>query len=411
MTAVHLGVAASLAVLCWVPVAAWADEPVVHAASVTDAIEVATPWVGETSVYAQGLSSLMADKAPQVVQTSTWKPCAGTPESQDRLRILLDKAESDVANLRPAARGALDQAVAAMGCLRDPLDARVASRVYFLRGVDAVRAQNKAEALTSFRQALLFDVGLRWDAAFSPDVKVVFDEAVDTMVGEPQTARLVFAPHPGDGSLWVDGREIALNRDEVVLAAGDHVVQVKRPLEETVDTGRLVVGSSDVAVLVVPAAVTDEVLAWVDMPAQATRLGAVLSTALPAGSRVWIVPEDRTVWSGTVGGEYWRRLDAPERTGNPLLVAGATTTGVGVAGAVAGAALALAARGRVTGWDAPDRAVYDKAASTYALGRVVGVGGLGVAAAGVGLCGAAVAIGGGASVSASPGGVVLHVAR
>jgi hypothetical protein len=394
---------------------AWAGDPVVHAAGETDAVGVVAEATGRSpeTLYAAPLGELMSGREPEGLGGVELLTCAGVPEGHGKLRQILDQAESHVSNQNKGATAALTQAEATLRCLREPLDTKLAARVFFLGGVVASRLGDRATALDRFHQALVFEVGLNWDPSFEPAVREVFDAAVELSLSAPQTATIRLLPHPGERSVWIDGRDLPPSRELATVAAGRHFVQIARPMEGGVVTGEVVLGREDGAVVLVPGAVTGEVLQWAGDEVRADDLAALLSVAVDPGQDLFVLTRGQ-VYAGVAGEGRFERIGGkdPANTGAALRASGAVALGVGAGAAVLGwlqgGAAATAAANADAGHDldafgaAGKRAVLWRAV-TYAG---AGVGGAGLVTLGVGLTPGFLSGGPGVHL---PGGAALKV--
>jgi hypothetical protein len=146
--------------------------------------------------------------------------CSVDGAGNGALRDLVTRAEGHLAYQRTAeASAVLDTAAASLACLPEPIEASLAARIAWLRGVLALRSGSTTEAASAFRLAATFQPGLTWDSRFPPDTTGTFDAArvlpaasVEVPVGVGGTA-----------TLWVDGRAAAT---PLRLAPGRHYLQV-----------------------------------------------------------------------------------------------------------------------------------------------------------------------------------------
>ena len=287
-------------------VSAYAADPVLVYQPTEGAIEEVAQWSEKPvdSLYAVSMTDLLASRKPEIVGGRSFH-CAGAPESHLKLRQTLDNAEKAVSYVKTQiARANLDAATDTLRCLMEPVNTKLVSRIFFMRGVVSLQEDDQASALNEFRQALLYDVGLEWDSAFPPEYRASFDLATEGIQGE-RTSRMQIIPHPGEQSLWVDGQQIPATRTDIGLSAGRHLVQIGSSIVESIEVE---IGMNETISLVVPAAVPDTVLSWVLDPERQADLAIVLGILMPGQGGTYVVT-DGQVWWGVPGQSAWLRTD------------------------------------------------------------------------------------------------------
>lgn len=293
-------------------------------------------------------------------------------------------------------------AAAALGCLSEPLEPALASRVWYLRGLVSFAAGEDTAAEEAFYRARAFDPNLVWDENFAPDARPLFDRtAVRAKVAEPTWVEIV--PLPAPGELRVDGHPVDAPEGRIALPPGPHLVQIgaSQPLTLTLEMRDGVEGT-----LVVPALLPADTLAWADDALHQQALSLAFAATLQRDRTVFVTDEGG-VWQVRAGRDDWVELRAPSKkpvraepetpaapadrkrtAGRWLAVAGGTVMLAG--GTYAGVNMARAWEAYDTGsnaneWDTyvAAEAEYTPARARMRVGDAVAAGG--AAVLGVGL--------------------------
>jgi hypothetical protein len=304
---------ALLLALWWTPTARSADL-VIHGTEDADAALTQVSehaGVERSSLRAANIGDLVLTRPPMLVGPGRVDRCTSSPATNADVRAAAEVAEGSMAFMEyDRAVEDLDAAYQTLGCLIEAVDAEVASRILFLRGVALYNSGDADGARTAFRQAHLFDPALTWDDNYAPDPLAQFEAARMALSGAPDLALRVI-PGAETAQVHVDGRRIG---GEVTLSQGDHLVQVGGT---TVATVHLHLEAGEPATLLMPAIVPPGAVAWPADPALGPNLSALLAAVLGKGFVVYVVHEENT-WRGTTGEPAWETLseepvaEAPE---------------------------------------------------------------------------------------------------
>lgn len=339
---------------------------------------------GSTTLLPVRPAEIPGADRPTVLGAST-RFCRGEAGNA-AIREQVSRAEGHLAYQRTAeARVVLDAAAAQLECLPEPIEASLAGRLFFLRGIVALREGDAAGAARVFRLAGLFQPGMPWDDHFPPDPTGTFTRA---LAPQPATVGVPVGLGPGS-STWVDGRAPAAG-PALQLTPGAHYVQV-------VDNGRahtvvLEVAADRPVALLTPGWLATVDLAAADDAARRT-LAEVARAAFPgdtlyavAAGRLWRVD---TVWKAVPGAvSRSPRCAAPRRCVGQVLLGGGVGLVAGGAGALALAQLRVSALAASPDGETVEAyqarvGAQDEAARWLPVGGVIA--GVGVVAAGVGL--------------------------
>lgn len=313
----------------------------------------------------------LLERGPVLLGNGRLLECRAGQVDQVDFDGLLAEAEEAVLWGEERSLTLLAQGELLLRCVRQPIRADAAARLYFLSGVH-VAYLDPNRARTAFRNALRFRPDLSWDHNFPPDGIEQLALAREDLVGAPPVPLKVFPP---PASLTVDGRLALL---PVVVNPGPHLVQTGGvTLEVQLPPG-------EDSALVVPAAYPGSARDWMDDPVRRDGLVALLDATLDPRADAWLV-RGESRWRRVDG--VWFRVAVPgfaegdairlERSPERWMVAGAV--GVGVGAVLAGG-----------GWGA-GRARYDDYGLLRAPGaddagydavRAVHGGGLALSAAG-----------------------------
>jgi hypothetical protein len=187
-----------------------------------------------------------------------------------------------------AARLGLELAAQGMSCLAEPLEASMASRIFFLRGFLEWETGNETEARSAFQRAVAFAPGIQWDDRFPPNAQSLLEEVIaDEVQAVPETLTL------GHGlrkvpTLWLDGRPARVEAGQLDITPGHHLLQMLQP---EVVTLPIHIQDTRPLALVKAQSMAEAPLASL----QGTReLAALLEQEFGAGSRVWVFAGENT---------------------------------------------------------------------------------------------------------------------
>lgn len=376
--------------LLWIS-AARAQELVVRAelsapaATAQVAEDAARPSDGLRAVT---LPELLVGRPPVVLGQGSVELCRVEPMAATAVAEASRRAESNVLYVEyDAAMADIEAATRALGCLKEHADPRVASRLYYLRGLIAWQRGDAAQARIDFRQAHVYDPALAWDANFPPSGKAPFEEAARD-VAASSTVLLDWLPVPDGVRVLVDGVEVADPGAGVHVRPGEHLVQL---VGASISTIRVRVEGGP-ATLFVPNAVPESLAREVEAADAAPVLARVLAASTAPGQPVYVALPTGT-WRGAAGEPAFERL-ATRDPHRGRRVAKRVLLGSGGAVFVAGGALAGAsflqatslARAAPNGtWDEYQAAVprYERAKTRLTIGEAAAASG--VVLLGVGL--------------------------
>lgn len=315
--------------LLWVATlaSAWAGDVLMVSArsDVADAVArvAAAEHVPATDVSVLSITANLPAQDWVLVGSGRADVCATTPATLAELRAAIESAETHIAYLqRDEAVTKLDAASQRVPCLNEPLDANLAARLYYLRGVVAHGAGDSPSAEAAFRQAFAFQPSLKWDPNFPPDAVPLFESS--SITGKPSPLSLVPAPP----AMWIDGH---MATGSVDIAPGVHIVQFGEPLI----TIRVVADAGSPLAIVRPKLVPANAASWASEPARREALSAVMAAAFGSGKTVY-VDDGSTIWRAVTGPSEWSALaapaavsvltDSPEPVNLPLNSTGSATT-------------------------------------------------------------------------------------
>ena len=158
--------------------------------------------------------------APRVVGAATLRHCSGSPTRAAELRALQVRAESALRDGEASvAQDHLDLAIAGLGCLSEPVEAKVGARLLLLRGVAMAQAGDAERARAELQTALALDPEVKWLEGLAEEHAILLEETRATT----PSAELTISPPPRGATPWVDGKPVKVG---VVVRPGLHLVQV-----------------------------------------------------------------------------------------------------------------------------------------------------------------------------------------
>ncbi len=319
--------------------AALAVTPVLHQGDAAEAIEVvaASTGVPPWELRPVEVGQLFPGGGVLVVGHAQPAPCAAAPSTNAAVRELVSAAEKRLVRQEWAEmRERLAAAAAALPCLGEPAEASLAARLFFLDGFAAAELADVPAAESAFRRARASQPELAWDERLAGAGRAAFD----TTATRTSEGRLALGPGLGDvGTLWVDGRLATLEQGVLVLAEGEHLVQVLQP---SVSTYAVRVRPNNPVALVRAPQARDEALGAVSDPRGRLVVEAAAEGLLGPDVELWVAGNGslwhvRPAWEvAQVRPRPAAPIPARYGTSRVLVGLGAGLTLVGGAGAVYG---------------------------------------------------------------------------
>ncbi len=243
------------------------------------------------------MEALIAADSPRLLGIGTLDHCADAAMDLTTIQAALNAAEGHSNYMEyPEAIEKIDQALARLPCLNEPLDPDLAARLLLLRGHAAFAQGDSPKAWADFRQARLIAPELAWGDEFSTEVRPLFDGA-GAELANTTPMPLAVTPREQLDRLWVDGRAA----DTVEIRRGRHLVQYE--IGTTLGSVWLDLTSDLELTLVLPAAYPADAHTWAADAERRDALGALLAAAAP--TETIYVPLDDIVWRFDGGDRVW----------------------------------------------------------------------------------------------------------
>jgi len=228
--------------------------------------------------------------------------------------------------------------------ITEPLPAEVYARVPFLRGVIHYYGEQPVAAREAFRDAVLRQPEMEWDATYPPDPQQVF---LDGVADAYRSDRVVLALDAVDRPerLLVDGAEVAPSAAEVELLGTDHLIQVGSG--DAVATVVLHTGGAERVALVGPKYVAQGLTLDPASEQGAAAFAVLAAASMGAGHRDVVVlssPSAESAWQYDDIDRTWTSVSLVL---SKKLAEGRKVSGIG--GALVGVGSALAVTGAIIG--------------------------------------------------------------
>lgn len=181
-----------------------------------------------------GLETLHVSQVPFFAPTPLWvvgdagvKACGGEPTSLGEIRELVEagKRSADELNDKRAAFK-FREAWLALECAAEPVPHELLYEIHFYGGVAAFVAGKEAVARTKFRAAVATAPDREFDPGYPPEIARLYEAAREDRDGS-QLELSVQDPHDEIEGAWVDGVAMGMDGEASILAAGDHLFQVR----------------------------------------------------------------------------------------------------------------------------------------------------------------------------------------
>ena len=148
---------------------------------------------GECSVYSKSIEDVTSALANVQTALDYWE---------------LDKADGHLLRVEGNLR-----------CLNEIASSQLLSEVYFVSGLTYFQRKDEKNAIAQWEQALTFDDQLKWNEAYEPSGKPLFEQTSYELTFSAKTNLI---PLPNTMSMTVDGSE---TNGVTPLYAGKHLVQ------------------------------------------------------------------------------------------------------------------------------------------------------------------------------------------
>ncbi len=253
------------------------------------------------------MSDIASGRLPVVLRGGEAKHCSGAPISMARIKMMVQQAENELAYFElEKAKARLNKAAQGLGCLREPVDAAIASRLYLLRGITAESLEDVPLATTSFEGAVVFNPAMEWDNYFAPHFKPRFD-AAKKQYAMSKEVPLRIIPNASSSMIWLNGIPVAAG-EEIGVIPGQHLIQFDA--DQMITTTIVINPLDNEAMIVAPSVVPTEASAWVEDEAKQKDLSLVLSGILEPDSTVY-VHNGGNLYATQIGSETWEQLAVP----------------------------------------------------------------------------------------------------
>jgi hypothetical protein len=280
-----------------------------------------------------------------VVAPAEMAPCDADSLGLEQIQASLVEAEGLMQALEyEQALQMLEELDAKLCGVTEPMPAEVYARVPFLRGVIHYYAEKPAAARDAFRDAVLRQPEMEWDATYPPDPQQVF---LDGVADAYRSDRIVLALDAADRPqrLLVNGTEVDAAAAELELLGPEHLLQVG--VGDSVATVVLHTGGALRVELVGPQYVAQGLILDLESEHGAGAFAVLAAAAEDAGHREVVV-------LGSPSAEFAWQYDDIDRAWTSVslvlskkLAEGRKVSGIG--GALIGAGAAVAVAGAVIG--------------------------------------------------------------
>jgi hypothetical protein len=389
--------------LALIPLAALAAEPAWYSGDAQEAAQVVREL--DLQVELRPLDALLPTGSPSAVDALVLR-CTGDPLPRYVLEERLAAGESALAYVDyQRAEAELRHADEALSCSSEPVDAALAARVQFLRGVAAVGRGDEPGARAWFERAHTLLPGAVWDRSFPAALGREIFEQAGADVAALEKVELLVLPEPRDIALTVDGRRIYEAGRSLELPPGRHHVHSQGRSFE------LDLGEAPRPVLIIPDGLQDIGAGWMEDEHSCRSLDLLLAGEGEPGDLVFIAEGSawRRVegrWTDLTGweGETCRDLNPgavqvvgfrlpQEGAPRALTLGGGVAVVGGVALAASGYAIALSATRDLETWQDYEDAVPRHAVGSTMLYTGEIVAGIGAVSLAGGLIADRVAVG------------------
>ena len=317
--------------------AAFATPVVLHRSTDPDAIRSAI--IQSAGVPIGGLTithfdAFRANLNPKWSGLGEIADCKTVATDSPTLTALAKSAEGKLMYMELVdAAATLSTAADGLRCLTTPVDATMAARIGFLRGVVSIELGDKAKAWDHFATATRYQPDLVWDAQF-PNTGEALLNATKSELSSTAIPLALVPTITEEGRLYVNGAQPSTPASSLALTPGEHLIQVRTAGGITGYTATLVAASTPS--LLLPEMLADDALAQVATEEGRSELSRLVSVAFESGTPVYVAHDD-LLWRTASGFGAWENLrpeqvpalsvaDRTRLKSNIWLLGGITTT-------------------------------------------------------------------------------------
>ena len=265
-----------------------------------------------TDYSAEQLSPMMMDDVfpvsqSHVLQEVSYEHCIDYPVSPILFTKLVQEIEYSLSYFElDKAQQDAERAEANLGCLSAPPDLATVAELFYLQGLTYYNNNQNESAQEAFLRAITYKPNMGWNDMYAPDAKTTFD-AARKQYADLKTVPLTVYPESAKGRLWING--VPVYRDvPLTLNTGTNYVQI---LGAQIENLTLEIDEEHSEVnLVVPSAIDEIGLAWLDKPNKRQEVASVLSLLYPDHPTYFISPKD-SVWEYNPSSLEWQEYPIP----------------------------------------------------------------------------------------------------
>lgn len=196
-----------------------------------------------------------------------------------------------------------------LGCLSEPPDLAKVADLFYLKGLIYFYNDQLESAQEAFLRSIIYKPNMGWNELYAPDARSTFDLA-RKQYAELTSVPLTVYPESAKGRLWINGMPVY--RDvPLTLTTGISYVQI---LGDQIENLTLNVDGGEVAdtgvTLVVPSAIDEIGMFWLDKPNKRAEVGTILSILYPENPTYFISPKD-SVWEYNPSSLEWQEYPIP----------------------------------------------------------------------------------------------------
>ena len=287
---------------------AFATPVVLHRSADSNAIRAAI--IQSAGVPIGGLTITHFD-AFRATLNSKWSglgeiaDCQITATDSPTLAALAKSAEGKLMYMElEDAAATLSTAADGLRCLTTPVDAAMAARIGFLRGVVSIELGDKAKAWEHFATATRYQPDLVWDEQFPKTGEALLNATKSELSSTPIPLAIV-PTITEEGSLYVNGAQPTTPASSLALTPGEHLIQVRTADGITGYTATLVAASTPS--LLLPEMLAADALAQVATEEGRSELSRLVSAAFESGTPVYVAHDD-LLWRTASGFSAWENL-------------------------------------------------------------------------------------------------------
>jgi hypothetical protein len=199
-----------------------------------------------------------------------------------------------------------DKAQQYLSCLSEPPKLSLIAELFLLEGLVHFYKEDLDSAKESFKRSISFTPNLDWEDTFGLDAQPLFEEARKAYA-QLKTVPLQVYPKKAEGLLWINGLPVLRDTPLLLIEGVNHIQILGSSIE---NIGVEVNESTGQVRLIVPSALQEIGMNWLEQPSRREEMGTVIQYLYPK-QPTYFVSLTNIVWKYDPHNSTWADIEIP----------------------------------------------------------------------------------------------------